>query len=490
MTFLSPATDFPTQRTSLKVWPVFQFVTYNNIGLLTAFLDYALIVIASFIAGISYHLLVLDSVGDVAAFTVIGNYSALIFVMLAQSRRHYRPNSLRHVQIRNVVFAWMVVLLFVTSLLFLLKIGESFSRGSIIVFSILGFGLVLISRAIISANLREALASGAVAGQPTIVIGDCEGLDRSPAFHLLEAFGIKDVGRFDLPTLASGDHDDHSDIKADIAVVDAAINAARANNVKQILLALRWRHALRRELICERLRILPLPVFLLPDQFVAKVLSQATRDWGPDTAIEIQRAPLTGPELTAKRVFDVTCAALGLVLLSPLLAVISLAVMLDCGGPVIFRQRRRGFNGREFKIYKFRTMNVLEDGNTIRQAQRNDHRVTRLGRILRATSIDELPQLINVLLGNMSLVGPRPHAIAHDDEFTSSIAKYAFRHHVKPGITGWAQVHGLRGAAAELKLMKQRIEYDLLYINNWSFWLDLRIIAHTCLEVARRRNAY
>jgi undecaprenyl-phosphate galactose phosphotransferase/putative colanic acid biosynthesis UDP-glucose lipid carrier transferase len=135
-------------------------------------------------------------------------------------------------------------------------------------------------------------------------------------------------------------------------------------------------------------------------------------------------------------------------------------------------------------------MTVLEDGPCIRQAQRDDVRVTRLGRLLRASSIDELPQLINVLAGEMSLVGPRPHAIAHDDEYSDAIDNYAFRHHVKPGITGWAQTHGFRGETADVSSMSKRIQLDLWYINNWSLWLDIRIIARTCIELLRPRNAY
>jgi lipopolysaccharide/colanic/teichoic acid biosynthesis glycosyltransferase len=187
---------------------------------------------------------------------------------------------------------------------------------------------------------------------------------------------------------------------------------------------------------------------------------------------------------------DFELAGAGLVMLLPLLAVVSLAIKLDSRGPVIFRQSRRGFNGREFLIWKFRTMTVTESGRAIYQAKRNDKRVTGVGHLWRVTSIDELPQLVNVLRGEMSLVGPRPHAIAHDDEYGRSIGTYAFRHHVKPGITGWAQVNGFRGGTRELDWMKKRIELDLRYIDNWSFWLDLWIIVRTCFEVARSRNSY
>jgi undecaprenyl-phosphate galactose phosphotransferase/putative colanic acid biosynthesis UDP-glucose lipid carrier transferase len=179
-----------------------------------------------------------------------------------------------------------------------------------------------------------------------------------------------------------------------------------------------------------------------------------------------------------------------LVALGPLLAAVGILIRLESPGPLIFRQRRKGFNGREFTIFKFRTMNVLEDGSVIAQARRNDTRVTRVGRILRATSIDELPQLVNVLLGHMSIVGPRPHAVAHDDGYTKLISKYAFRQHVKPGLTGWAQVNGYRGETVHLEMMERRVDCDLWYIKNWSFWFDLRILVLTGFELLRRRNAY
>ncbi|MDO8877972.1 MAG: sugar transferase, partial [Pseudolabrys sp.] len=154
------------------------------------------------------------------------------------------------------------------------------------------------------------------------------------------------------------------------------------------------------------------------------------------------------------------------------------------------RQKRNGFNGSVFSIYKFRSMRVLEDGAHIPQATRDDPRVTRLGRWLRRTSIDELPQLFNVLTGDMSLVGPRPHAVAHNNEYQTVVSNYAFRHHVKPGITGWAQVNGLRGKTQTVDLMAKRVEFDLWYINHWSLWLDLRIIIKTALMTARQPSAY
>jgi putative colanic acid biosysnthesis UDP-glucose lipid carrier transferase len=166
------------------------------------------------------------------------------------------------------------------------------------------------------------------------------------------------------------------------------------------------------------------------------------------------------------------------------------AIKLDSPGPILFRQQRLGFNGCSFQIYKFRTMSVLEDGLSAIQARVDDDRVTRLGKWLRRTSIDELPQLLNVLDGGMSLVGPRPHAVAHDNQFDKLVRNYAFRQRMKPGLTGWAQVHGFRGPTTTTDLIERRVEYDLWYIDNWSLKLDFGILLQTPLEVLRGSNAY
>jgi putative colanic acid biosynthesis UDP-glucose lipid carrier transferase len=193
--------------------------------------------------------------------------------------------------------------------------------------------------------------------------------------------------------------------------------------------------------------------------------------------------------ITSKRVLDVVLAGLAILLCLPLFALIALAVAADSRGPILFRQRRAGAGGRLFGIYKFRSMHVLEDGTHIVQATKGDPRVTRVGRFLRAASLDELPQLFNVLSGEMSLVGPRPHAIAHDEYYSARVENYAVRQEVKPGITGWAQVHGARGATLDVADMQRRIELDAWYVAHQSLWLDLVILARTPLEVLRRRNA-
>ena len=190
-----------------------------------------------------------------------------------------------------------------------------------------------------------------------------------------------------------------------------------------------------------------------------------------------------------KRMLDLAVAGIAILIFLPLFALITLAIILDSKGPVLFRQRRAGEGGKLFGIYKFRSMHVLEDGTDVVQALKGDVRITRIGRFLRASSLDELPQLFNVLSGEMSLVGPRPHAIAHDEFYSARIGNYRVRHLVKPGMTGWAQVHGARGATSELSDMQRRIDLDAWYVAHESIWIDLLILARTPLEVLRQRNA-
>jgi undecaprenyl-phosphate galactose phosphotransferase/putative colanic acid biosynthesis UDP-glucose lipid carrier transferase len=486
MTYLFQSPDQIRQETVISERrPFFRFTSYRTVGFLIALTDLFLIVTASVIAGIGYHALSLGSIGDVREFVAIGVDSGLLFILAIQPTGCYRASNVASSRKRlgELILVWLLVLLIVMASLFLLKTGESFSRASIVLFGFLGLSLLLSSRIVVARKLAGALARGTLQGRRAIVIGDHVELPDTSAFHLLQKYGSREIGRFQLPPGAAGDD---LPTKGDLDVLDDAIESARKNRAEIILLALRWTDILRRDLVRERLQVLPLPVFLLPDHFVGSILSLPRRELGSQIGIELQRAPLSDTELAAKRALDLVLAAGGLVALLPLLALVSIATKLSSPGPVIFRQRRYGFNRREFTIYKFRTMKVQEDGSSIRQACRNDVRVTRLGRVLRATSIDELPQLVNVLRGDMSLVGPRPHACAHDNEYAQLIGNYAFRHHIKPGITGWAQVNGFRGETARLNLMKRRVDLDLWYINNWSFWLDLKIIARTCIELARR----
>jgi Undecaprenyl-phosphate glucose phosphotransferase len=265
------------------------------------------------------------------------------------------------------------------------------------------------------------------------------------------------------------------------ATLDQVIETSRNGQPVDLYLLVSWSRRRCIEDILAVLRVLPVPVHLLPDENVTHFLASRLVNIGHAWTTELKRAPLDFGEQALKRSCDLLLSGVGLVLLAPLMLITALAIKLDSKGPVLFSQTRNGFNGRSFRIFKFRTMCVLEDGPVIRQAIQDDPRVTRLGRWLRRTSIDELPQLFNVLSGEMSLVGPRPHAAAHNAEYGKLLADYAFRYHMKPGITGWAQVNGYRGETQKVELMAKRIEFDLWYIHHWSFWLDIRILLKTLI---------
>jgi Undecaprenyl-phosphate glucose phosphotransferase len=265
------------------------------------------------------------------------------------------------------------------------------------------------------------------------------------------------------------------------SALGALIAASRSDNIEEIAICVPWvdEHLLQRVLGVTR--TLPIPVYLLPDVATRKFLARPVVRFGASSAVEMQRPPLNGVERLSKRAVDFVLA---LAVLSPLFLVVAALIKLDSPGPVLFRQTRVGFSGRPFRIYKFRSMTTLDDGPVIKQATRDDKRVTRVGAILRKTSLDELPQLVNVVAGTMSIVGPRPLAVPHV-ELMSTISECAFRHHVKPGITGWAQVNGYRGETPTLEHMERRVEHDLWYISNWSLWLDVKIIVKTMIAVVR-----
>jgi putative colanic acid biosysnthesis UDP-glucose lipid carrier transferase len=231
-------------------------------------------------------------------------------------------------------------------------------------------------------------------------------------------------------------------------------------------------------------------IFFVPDMFVTDLIQGRTGSVCGMPVISVCETPFTGGHGLMKRISDIVLSILILLLISPILLIVYVAVKRGSPGPAIFRQRRYGLDGKEIVVYKFRSMTVTEDGGKVTQATKNDSRVTPLGAILRRTSIDELPQFINVLQGRMSIVGPRPHAVSHNEMYRKLIKGYMVRHKVKPGITGWAQVNGCRGETDTLDKMQSRIDFDLDYLRNWSLRLDLYIIFRTVKLVSKDQQAY
>ncbi len=265
---------------------------------------------------------------------------------------------------------------------------------------------------------------------------------------------------------------------------------ARTHGVTSIYIALPLSNVPRIGEMIRELRDTTASIYFVPDVFAFDLIQGRLVEIHGMPAISVCDTPFHGMDAVMKRATDLVLAGLAVLLLAPLMLLIGLAVKLTSAGPVLFRQRRYGLHGEEIMIYKFRSMTVCEDGAVVSQATKDDRRVTRLGRILRATSLDELPQLLNVLEGKMSLVGPRPHAVAHNELYRKLISGYMIRHKVRPGITGLAQVNGLRGETETVEKMRERIRYDLEYLSHWSPWLDIQIICRTLWVIARDRNAY
>jgi undecaprenyl-phosphate galactose phosphotransferase/putative colanic acid biosynthesis UDP-glucose lipid carrier transferase len=451
--------------------------------------DLIVILLAGVVSGVGYQWLFLDAAGNFETYLALGALVFANFFAVTSAQQNYRPTNLINLgrQIRYVTLNWLFIFFVLTAVAFTLKIATNFSRGSTISFFILGLASLLIFRALIARYLSTALATGAFAEQRIILVSERGQQSTSHALGQLRQCGYQPVKTFEL-----------SESEADAAGVTKSLNqkiqtiisVSQSQPIDYIFLLLKWDRPHLINNLVRMLRALPIPVHLLPDENVATFLAARAGNIGTTFTVELQRAPLSEAEQVLKRVFDVVASAAILVLLSPLMLITALLIKLDSRGPVLFRQKRNGFNGSVFSIYKFRSMRVLEDGDHIRQATRNDPRVTRLGLWLRRTSIDELPQLLNVLLGDMSLVGPRPHAVAHNNEYQTVVSNYAFRHHVKPGITGWAQVNGFRGETQTVKIMAKRVEFDLWYINHWSLWLDLRILIKTMLMAYRQPSAY
>ncbi|SDI65892.1 putative colanic acid biosysnthesis UDP-glucose lipid carrier transferase [Pseudomonas delhiensis] len=272
--------------------------------------------------------------------------------------------------------------------------------------------------------------------------------------------------------------------------LEALVEQARAGDIDRVYITLPMRSEARIKWLVNQLSDTTASVYIVPDIFVFELLHARSQNINGVPTISIFDSPMTGANTVVKRLEDIILSMLILCLIAVPMLLISAAVKLNSPGPVFFRQKRYGIDGRPIEVWKFRSMRVMENGSDIVQATRGDNRITSVGAFLRRTSLDELPQFINVLLGDMSIVGPRPHAVAHNEQYRGQISSYMLRHKVKPGITGWAQINGWRGETDTLDKMQKRVEHDLAYIHNWSLWWDLKIVFLTVFKGFIHKNAY
>jgi Undecaprenyl-phosphate glucose phosphotransferase len=463
-------------------------ISLNVMSPLVAMFDMTWMVLLGVVAGLLYDAMAREGQGEVQNYIGSGIAVATLYSAFGHAAQLYRaPNLLRlKWQVGRSMLTWLMVFVFLATLAFLLKIGAAFSRGEMVLFFTSGIFVTAAMRFAVAHVCTIVISSGALKPNRVILVGLADELAANNALSALEGYGYAVIRVFSLPVSEDRSFDKDT-LKARLREV---IHYVREMSIDEIITAIPWSLTDLLDEVETELRVLPVPVKLVPDTMTGRVLDRPLFELGPTKAVQLQRAPLSAVQRNLKQGMDRIFAAMSLVLLMPFFAVITAAIRLESRGPVFFLQTRVGFNGRPFKIFKFRTMSTLEDGPVVVQATRNDKRVTHLGALLRKLSIDEVPQLLNVLRGEMSLVGPRPHALAHDNEYDRLIATYAIRHKMKPGITGWAQVNGFRGETPEIAMMKQRVESDLWYIEYWSLWLDIRILLVTVVRVLKPDNAY
>ncbi len=446
--------------------------------------DFITIPLVSALSSIVYgrisgiHVDPLDSLG-------LGLLFAALFVLLSQIQGMYQPsNLLRPIwQMSRVVVLWVVVAAFLAMVAFSLKVGGMVSRGATITFAGSGVAVLIVSRILWARLLRRALESGSFASRRIALIGYGSLVSRPTLSAKLSSVGLNVVTR------ASLSPDEMGSSRSSSGYLAHTISAIRKANAEEIYLY--FGHDLNAvQLALAELRVLPLPIRLVLDGDLKDLVTRPIQRLGPLIAAEVHRAPMSAVERAIKRALDVTVSLTALFILSPTLVLTGLAIRAESKGPMLFRQTRTGFNNRPFTILKFRSMRVQENGPAIRQASRNDPRVTRVGKFIRRLSIDELPQLWNVLKGDMSIVGPRPHALAHDAHYEKLIGNYPYRQHVKPGLTGWAQVNGSRGETPTVESMAERVRLDIWYVEHSSLWLDLSIIMRTFVTILKIKHTY
>ena len=457
---------------------------------IAALLDGVIIVLAGAVATLVYQNF-LGSSGKIldADFLGVALLAAVLFIVLSHLTGGYEPKTRadRRASVIAAVKMWGLTLAFMALCAFLFKVSAWYSRTTMVFFAVSGATAIVIVRALWPRLVRQAMENNLVFITNVLVLrvgGDAaqRNLVDGTRLHELHDSGLRPVG---WRIVSTDPQDDRLD--SVIAFVDQQFKLGKLNEIVLLAGHTSLPHL---DAVVERLRVLPVPVRFILDSVTRNVIDRPLKRVGSLILAEYQRAPFSITERFLKRGLDIVIALVGMILLSPIFLLAALAVKLDSPGPVLFRQSRRGFGGKTFLILKLRSMRVEDNGAVVVQAKRDDARITRVGRWLRRLSIDELPQLWNVFTGEMSIVGPRPHAVAHDDYYSRLIEEYAFRHHAKPGITGWAQVKGLRGETPHVENMKARVEKDIWYIDNWSIWLDIMIIIRTGMVVLGQRTAY
>ncbi|CAB3804980.1 UDP-glucose:undecaprenyl-phosphate glucose-1-phosphate transferase [Paraburkholderia ultramafica] len=391
----------------------------------------------------------------------------------------------------RIAAAWLVVVATGLVLAFTLHRMDAVSRLWFGYSTLISGALIIVTRCIMHVILRGVRRRGM--NFRTVAIVGAPGFSRTLLAHLEHApqAGFKPVCVFDTSIEGAGAYGARLNRLPVLTDLDTFVSKVRDEHVNEVWLALplseehtiyRFTRTFRHDFVNLR---------FIPDVRSLSLFNHALVDVVGLPTLNLSATPFSPPQMWPKLMFDRLFAALALLALAPVFIVLAIGIKLTSPGPVFFRQTRKGVDGQPFAIYKFRSMTVHHEAHgQITQASRNDARVTKLGGFMRRTSLDELPQFLNVLLGQMSVVGPRPHAVEHDDLYKDQVYGYMHRYRIKPGITGWAQVNGYRGATTKVEKMEARVKFDLFYIHNWSFWFDMKIVFITIFKGFVGRNAF
>jgi len=451
-------------------------------------LDACSIVAALAIVRLAFHGEMEDATFQLALVATI------IFLVIAQItglHRHPKASTLDR-EFASVASTWSLTIFVLALLSLATRSGDIYARSELFSWFILApvtIGLCRMSARVIQ---QGAIRQGK--GIRRVAIAGFNKLGHKVATELQSnaTLGWRVTGFFDDRVITRDQPAGHEPVSTTglSGNLESLIAKARAGEIDTVLVTLPMRAEKRIRDVLKELSDSTVSVYVVPDIFVFDLLHSRWTHIGQLSAVSIFENPLDGIDGFAKRSTDVIIATCALFVAAIPMAIIAGAVKMTSPGPVFFRQRRYGLDGREIRVWKFRSMRTCDDGATVKQATRGDSRITPLGAFLRKTSLDELPQLFNVIDGSMSLVGPRPHATAHNEEYRQQIHGYMLRHKVKPGITGLAQVSGCRGETDTLEKMERRVEFDHQYIRGWSLWLDIKILFRTLLVAWRQPEAY
>ena len=420
-----------------------------------------------------------------AAIVIVG----VLCLVLVQPPREVSTQltSARLSAVVDVILRWLLLLAVLLAVGYVTRSLDGYPRHIFLTWAVLT-PVVLIAVTLAMQEVMRRFLMNAFDNRSAIIAGyNTSSLELARRLKMNPGMRVEVTGFFDDRS------SDRLGMEADAKLVGSLSDMSqyvKDNRTDVIFIALPIRHVKRVMNLLDDLRDTTASIYYVPDIFVFDLIQARSGEIHGIPVVAMCETPFYGYRGVAKRITDVGFSALILLLLLPLLVLIALVVKLSSPGPIIFKQRRYGLDGREIAVYKFRTMRVTEDGAQIRQASKTDSRITRVGGVLRRSSMDELPQLINVLQGRMSLVGPRPHAVAHNEEYRKLIKGYMVRHKVLPGITGLAQVNGCRGETSKLEEMEARVNYDLDYLRHWSPMLDIKIILLTVVKVFRDDKAY